>query len=81
MKKNYSLFSFTLLFFPFFLSGCNQPPQIDISEALMKTEENFREDAGIDCVSAFDGETVKFRLFLKNSQQIRKQQQNYLMKY
>jgi hypothetical protein len=62
--KNSFRFIYTLLFLLFFLSGCNQPPKMDIAEALTLSEEKFKELEGIECVSAFDGETVKFRLIL-----------------
>jgi hypothetical protein len=64
MKK--MIFLFTILF----LVACsnneevhNQTPKVDIGEALTLSEKKF-QDAGIECVSAFNGETIKFRLLL-----------------
>jgi|GEM_PF-5016922 len=63
MKKN-ALLVLTILFLSFFLSGCNQPAKIDFAEVLSKSEKEFKE-SGIECVSAFDGKLVKFRLLLE----------------
>lgn len=64
MKK--VIFMFTILF----LVACsnndgetNQAPKMDIAEALALSEKKFKE-AGIESVSAFNGETIKFRLLL-----------------
>lgn len=64
MKK--MIFMFTILF----LVACsnidretNQTPNMEIAEALALSEKKFKE-AGIESVSAFNGETIKFRLLL-----------------
>lgn len=41
----------------------NQAPKMDIAEALALSEKKFKE-WGIESVSAFNGETIKFRLLL-----------------
>ncbi|MCZ8532593.1 hypothetical protein [Psychrobacillus psychrodurans] len=64
MKK--MIFMFIILF----LVACsnnegeiNQTPKMDIAEALALSEKKFKEE-GIESVSAFNGETIKFRLLL-----------------
>ncbi|TQR19429.1 hypothetical protein [Psychrobacillus vulpis] len=64
MMKKSILLIFILLFLSF-LSGCNQSPKIDIAESLTKSEKQFKMSDGIECVSAFDGDSVKFRLLLE----------------
>ncbi|MCM3574728.1 hypothetical protein M3172_16140 [Mesobacillus subterraneus] len=45
--------------------GCNKHPEQEIEEAVLKTEDYFNQSKGIDCVGAFKGDTVKFRLLLE----------------
>ncbi|WP_130293792.1 hypothetical protein [Fictibacillus sp. BK138] len=65
MKKRKFVFFFIYLISLVIISGCNKPPEKDISDAVSKSEEYFKKSKGIDCVGAFDGETVKFRLLLE----------------
>lgn len=45
--------------------GCNKHPEQEIEESVLKTEDYFNQSKGIDCVGAFKGDTVKFRLLLE----------------
>ncbi|NEU31232.1 hypothetical protein GN156_10615 [bacterium LRH843] len=57
----------TVFFLLLLIAGCNQQPNIDISEALGKTRETLRELDEIETTAAsFDGERdIKFRLMVK----------------
>jgi hypothetical protein len=65
LKKRKFAFFFIYLILLVIISGCNKPPEKDIGDAVSKSEEYFIKSKGIDCVGAFDGETVRFRLLLE----------------
>lgn len=68
--NNETVFFFSTMFiFLSLMSGCNQEPNIDISEVSVKTEEMFRELEEIETTaSAFDGKRdVKFRLMVEGN--------------
>ncbi|WP_427137010.1 hypothetical protein [Psychrobacillus psychrodurans] len=70
MKK--VIFMFTILF----KVACsnkdgetNQAPKMDIAEALALSEKKFKE-SGIESVSAFNGETIKYLKAIKKKLKI-----------
>jgi hypothetical protein len=65
LNKRKFAFFFIYLISLVIISGCNKPPEKDIGDVVSKSEEYFKKSKGIDCVGAFDGETVKFRLLLE----------------
>jgi hypothetical protein len=65
MLKRKPIIFLVAYFIVLIVSGCSKPPAQDIGEAVSKTENYYKQSKGIDCVSAFDGDTVKFRLFLE----------------
>jgi hypothetical protein len=64
LKKRKFAFFFIYLISLVIFSGCNKPTEKDIGDAVSKSEEYYKK-SGIDCVGAFDGEIVKFRLLLE----------------
>ena len=68
IKRKSTFFLVIYLFSLIIISGCNKPPEQDIGEAVSKTEDYFKKSKGIDCVGAFDDDTVKFRLLLEEQQ-------------
>ncbi|WHY84670.1 hypothetical protein QNH39_18710 [Neobacillus novalis] len=65
IKRKSTFFLVIYLISLIIISGCNKPPEQDIGEAVSKTEDYFKKSKGIDCVGAFDDDTVKFRLLLE----------------
>ncbi|MFN7253380.1 MAG: hypothetical protein ACK4M9_21805 [Anaerobacillus sp.] len=66
MKKCMLGFICTTFVLLLLMTGCNQKPDIDISESLSDWREEFREYEEVDTVAAaFDGSDIKLRIMVE----------------
>lgn len=66
MKRNGLIFISTMFILLLLFTGCNQQPEIDMVEALSKSQELLRQSEEIETTAAsFDGKSnVKFRIMV-----------------